>query len=56
MTTTQSLWTRLTASYPALATTVAGESPLRFAVEEFEAGRCATTITEKDIKIDRECA
>ena len=52
---TTSLWDRLTASYPALATTVAGECPMKFAVDEYEAGRCATVITEKDRKEDAKC-
>lgn len=55
MTKTQSLWDRLTVAYPALATTVAGESPLRNAVELYAAGSCATVITEQDRKLDAEC-
>jgi hypothetical protein len=54
--TTTNLWARLSASYPALATTVAGVSPLKNAVELFEAGSCATMITEKDRKEDAKCA
>jgi hypothetical protein len=52
---TTNLWDRLTASYPALATQVAGESPLRNAVELYMAGSCATVITEKDRKLDAMC-
>jgi hypothetical protein len=52
---TTSLWDRLTASYPALATQIAGESPLKFAVDEFEAGRCATVITKRDLAEDAKC-
>jgi len=55
MTTTTNLWDRLTAAYPALATTVAGESPLRNAVELYEAGSCATVITPRDLIEDAKC-
>ena len=53
--TTTNLWDRLTASYPALATTVAGESPLKAAVDKFAEGSCATKITKKDIALDVAC-
>jgi len=55
MTKTQSLWDRLTVAYPALATTVAGESPLRNAVELYAAGSCATVITKRDLAEDAKC-
>lgn len=38
--------------YPQLATTVAGESPLAHAIDEYYAGRCATTITARDLAAD----
>jgi hypothetical protein len=45
-------WERIAASYPALATEVAGVAPLKFAVTEWAEGRCATVITPHDLIMD----
>lgn len=42
------LWAKLVTAYPTLGATVAGEAPLKFAVDEYAAGRCATVMTEKE--------
>lgn len=45
-------WEALVKMYPALATKVAGECPLKNAVDLYAAGDCATKITAKDLATD----